>query len=157
MPHISIYYIYLIISLSIILCSGLPAHKIFNGKFGSKLKLSSSINNNNIVNFIKGQTISYGAGTFGLIVLLGNRLSILIDEVSDIQSRVDLISVMACSALLLNALTKQEIETRERDAVALVGYSCRDTLLAVNLDNKLGFYLYFIFVSVLFENITDIF
>ena len=42
-----------------------------------------------MIDILKGQSISYATGGVGLTILLLNRLSILIDEVSDVQSRVD--------------------------------------------------------------------
>lgn len=89
------------------------------------------------IDLLKSQTLAYGVGSVGLIVLLVNRFSVL-EELNDVQSRVDLISVMACSALLLNALTEQDIEARERDAVTLVGYSSRVTILNADISGEVG-------------------
>jgi len=62
----------------------------------------------------------------------GNEISTdaLAMAASDIQSRSDILSVMACSALLLNVLSDQDFTTRERDKVALVGYSFKVPYLA---------------------------
>jgi len=49
---------------------------------------------------------------------------------SDIQSRSDILSVMACSALLLNVLSDQDFATRERDKIALVGYAFKTPYFA---------------------------
>jgi hypothetical protein len=59
-------------------------------KIDSKnVKILKSRQNNNMIDILKGQSISYATGGVGLTILLLNRLSILIDEVSDVQSRVD--------------------------------------------------------------------
>jgi hypothetical protein len=84
--------------------------------------------------FLNSQSFTYGIGSLGLLVVFGNRLSILSEAVSDFQSRVDLIVVFACSALILNALTVEEIQTKERDSVALVGYSCTSSILNPKID-----------------------
>ena len=73
---------------------------------------------------INNPAISIGAGVAGIFVLLANRLSFG-DIVSDVQSRADIISVIACSALLLNVLSEQDITARTRDAVPLVGYALK--------------------------------
>ena len=90
-----------------------------------------------IVQFLNGQGFTYGTGAVGLIAILVNRLSVLDESVSDFQSRLDLISVMACSALLLNALTTQEIETKERDNVTLVGYSCINPVINPSIESTI--------------------
>ena len=74
---------------------------------------------------INNPAISIGAGVAGIFVLLANRLSFG-DIVSDVQSRADIISVIACSALLLNVLSEQDITARTRDAVPLVGYALKN-------------------------------
>lgn len=83
-------------------------------------------------------TITLGFGSFGLLTILGNRMSIPIETVSNLQSRSDIISVIACSALLLNSLSDQDIQTKERPTVPLVGYALKsiETLPA----NKIGKY-----------------
>ncbi len=93
--------------------------------------LSSSFG---VLQFFNSQKFTYIAGGLGLTTVLLNRLAILDSSVSDFQSRLDLIATMAASALLLNALTQQEIETKERDSVSLVGYSCTSTIINTNLD-----------------------
>ena len=65
--------------------------------------------------------IGLGAGVGGLLILLINRFTL--SDISDIQSRADIIAVVSCSALLLNALSNQEIEAKDRDPVPLVGYA----------------------------------
>ena len=105
-----------------------------NRRFAVRTALSKS---NSPIDSLNSQTLSYGVGSIGLIVLLVNRLSVL-EELNDVQSRVDLISVMACSALLLNALTEQDIEARERDAVTLVGYSCRTPVISAGASSEIG-------------------
>ena len=82
---------------------------------------------------INNPAISIGAGVGGIFILLANRLSFG-DIVSDVQSRADIISVIACSALLLNALSEQDITARTRDAVPLVGYALKTPLLSPLLD-----------------------
>lgn len=79
--------------------------------------------------------VSLGAGLAGLFIVLFNRLFLADAQfdpltsdpmalvASDIQSRSDILAVMACSGLLLNVLSEQEIVTKERDKVALAGYS----------------------------------
>ena len=103
---------------------------------------SDSNNNNNdldIFNIISNQTFSLWAGIIGIFVILFNRLSIDLELVTDIQSRADLISLIACSALLLNVLSEQDITARDRDAIALVGYSLKEPLIYDNNErnNKL--------------------
>jgi Cofactor assembly of complex C subunit B, CCB2/CCB4 len=68
-------------------------------------------------------------GAVGIFVLLVNRL-INMDIVTDVQSRADIISMIACSGLLLNALSEQDITARERDPVPLVGFSLRTPVVA---------------------------
>lgn len=79
---------------------------------------------------IKNPVTSLTAGGVGVMIILFNRLGIDLDKVTDVQSRADILAVVACSAVLLNALSETEVEARERDAVALVGYSLRKPLVA---------------------------
>lgn len=79
--------------------------------------------------------VSLGAGLAGLFIVPFNRLFLADAQfdpltsdpmalaASDIQSRSDILAVMACSGLLLNVLSEQDIVTKERDKVALAGYS----------------------------------
>lgn len=98
--------------------------------------MKSDINNDNdIFSIISNQTFSLWAGVIGIIVILFNRLSIDLEKVTDIQSRADLISLIACSALLLNVLSEQDISARDRDAIALVGYSLKEPLV-YDLSNR---------------------
>ena len=85
---------------------------------------------------INNPAISIGAGVGGVFVLLANRLSFG-DIVSDVQSRADIISVIACSALLLNVLSEQDITARTRDAVPLVGYALKNPLLSLPSESGL--------------------
>ena len=106
------------------------------------MKSDNNNNNNNdldIFNLISNQTFSLWAGVIGIFVILFNRLSIDLEKVTDIQSRADLISLIACSALLLNVLSEQDITARDRDAIALVGYSLKEPLIYDNNErnNKL--------------------
>ena len=45
---------------------------------------------------------------------------------------------MACSALLLNALTQQEVKTKERDSVSLAGFFYKNTTLSANINPEIG-------------------
>jgi hypothetical protein len=78
---------------------------------------------------INSSGISLGAGVGGIFVLLANRLSVDLEAVTDVQSRADIISVIACSALLLNVLSAQDIVARERDAVPLVGFALKEPVI----------------------------
>ena len=92
------------------------------------LKWKNNGNDNN--NPFADSGFSLGAGVAGLFILLGNRLlSIDSLDVSDVQSRADIISVIACSALLLNAISESDIETKEREKVSLFGFALKDPLI----------------------------
>jgi hypothetical protein len=80
--------------------------------------------------------VSIGAGVAGLLIILFNRLFLTdfdyqqveqmannIGTVSDIQSRADLLGMMASCALLLNALSEQDIATKAREKIPLMGYT----------------------------------
>ena len=82
-----------------------------------------------LTDLINSPGISIGAGVAGIFILLANRLAFG-DIISDVQSRADIISVIACSALLLNVLSEQDITARTRDAVPLVGYAMKSPLIA---------------------------
>lgn len=86
-----------------------------------------------LADIINSPGISIGAGVAGIVVLLANRLSFG-DIISDVQSRADIISVIACSALLLNVLSEQDITARTRDAVPLVGYALKTPQISETLD-----------------------
>lgn len=86
-----------------------------------------------LADIINSPGISIGAGVAGIVVLLANRLSFG-DIISDVQSRADIISVIACSALLLNVLSEQDITARTRDAVPLVGYALKSPQISESLD-----------------------
>ena len=73
--------------------------------------------------------LSLGIGGGGVLVLLVNRLSLDLETVTDIQSRADIISVVACSALLLNALSQFDITARDRDSVSLIGKVLRSPVI----------------------------
>ena len=77
--------------------------------------------------------LSIGAGAGGMILLLINRLSQDVMMISDVQSRADIIAVIASSALLLNVLSEQDISARNRDPVPLVGYALKNPLIAEGL------------------------
>lgn len=61
-----------------------------------------------------------------MLLLLANRLTVPFDQVADTQLRMDIITVIACGGVLLNALSEQDITTRERDKVSLVGFYLKD-------------------------------
>ena len=67
--------------------------------------------------------LGLGVGSVGLIALLANRLAGGLELASEAQSRADIISVIACSAVLLDWLSDQEVKTKERQSVALAGYA----------------------------------
>ena len=62
--------------------------------------------------FAQSPSLSIGAGITGVFVLLVNRLCVDLDKVTDVQSRADIISVVACSAVLLNVLSESDIEAK---------------------------------------------
>lgn len=78
---------------------------------------------------IKSPELSIGAGVAGIFILLANRLSVDMEKITDVQSRADIISVVACSALLLNVLSEQDIVARDRDPVPLVGFALRSPII----------------------------
>lgn len=89
---------------------------------------------NSFLKTVSDPLVSLGAGSAGLMVLLFNRLGSLgLDSVSDVQSRTDILSVIACSSLLLSVLSDQDITTKDREAVALVGYALQRARLAETL------------------------
>jgi len=63
-----------------------------------------------------------------MVSLLVNRLSLA--TVGDIQSRADIIAVVACAAVILNAINAQEIVSRDREPVSLMGYSLNETQIS---------------------------
>lgn len=79
---------------------------------------------------VRSQGLSIGVGVTGIFILLVNRLSVDLDKVTDVQSRADIISVVACSALLLNVLSETDIEARDRAPVPLMGYALPSPLIA---------------------------
>jgi hypothetical protein len=89
-----------------------------------------------LFDLIKSPGISLGAGVAGIFALLANRLSVDLEKVTDVQSRADIISVIACSALLLNVLSDQDIAARERDAVPLVGFALKEPLVGSALSTN---------------------
>ena len=105
------------------------------GRTVSAITLAVSKQDNSIWDQITNPSLSLGVGCTGLFVVLVNRLSI-IDDVSDVQSRADILSVVAASALLLNALTEQDIEARERASVALVGYALPNIYVRSDIAEK---------------------
>ena len=91
---------------------------------GTRLAATSSL-----AESIKSSSLSIGAGCMGIFILLANRLSVDMERITDVQSRADIISVIACSALLLNVLSEQDIVARDRDPVPLVGFALRTPLI----------------------------
>jgi len=81
----------------------------------------------------KGQINGLLVGSAGLITLLMNRLLTGLEAVADGQSRADLIGVVATSGVLLEWLSNQEIERRERDPVPLAGYALKTTEISSNV------------------------
>jgi hypothetical protein len=76
-----------------------------------------------------GEYVPLVTGGIGLMILMINRLS-LESIVSDVQSRSDIITVIACSALLLNVLSDQDITPKEREAVPLMGYALKSPVVS---------------------------
>lgn len=103
------------------------------------LQMSSESSSSSPLDWILDQNVSLGVGVAGILLLLVNRLSLSLDIVSDAQSRADIVAVLACSALLLNVLSDQEIETRERDKVALVGFAISSTAPLVSAEASTSF------------------
>lgn len=92
------------------------------------MALSASTSSDSPVS-IKSPALSLGAGVAGIFILLANRLTQDMDKVTDVHSRADIISVVACSALLLNVLSEQDIVARDREPVALVGFALKVPLI----------------------------
>lgn len=90
-----------------------------------------------LVSIIRDPGLSVGAGLAGLVILVVNRF-IAIDtlEVSDLQSRADLLSTIACSSLLLNVLSESDIVARDRDPVALFGYALKEPKVLTNNEKE---------------------
>ena len=102
------------------------------GKSSSSLRKRPSTDlqmGSSVSSVLRNPTTSLILGGAGLGVILVNRLSIELEQVSMIQSRADIISVIACSALLLNALSESEVQMRDRDAVTLSGFSLQNPVL----------------------------
>jgi hypothetical protein len=74
----------------------------------------------------------------GFVILLVNRLLLIDSTVPDAQSRADIISVIACSALLLNILSESDIVARDGEPVALVGNSLNKPLVFVKDDESVA-------------------
>lgn len=98
------------------------------------LKDEVSSKKQSLLQIFRDQGLSVGAGVTGIFVLLANRLSVDLDKVTDVQSRADIISVVACSALLLNVLNESDIEARDRLPVPLMGYALPQPLLSESLE-----------------------
>jgi len=103
------------------------------------MRQTSSSSSSYIIHFsssnglsLKNPSAALSAGVMAIFAILCNRLAIDLDQVTDVQSRADILSVIACSAVLLNALSESAIEARERDPVGLVGYSLRKPIISMN-------------------------
>eukprot|EP01031_Cornospumella_fuschlensis_P035615 gene35615-43193_t len=122
------------------------SRKRFRGKLGHCGLGRLAAQSNGLGSFtevIKNPAVSLGAGVGGLIIILVNRLMAMsalpetaLGVVSDIQSRSDILAVMACSAVLLNALSDQEFATRERDVIALVGILSTTPIKSICIFNE---------------------
>lgn len=110
--------VFLILSSLIIVTNSFQQNGILKYR---KFSLKMQSNNNN-----KG-TIGLLVGSIGVTTLLLNRILTGLEAVTDGQSRADLIGVVATSGVLLDWLSNQEIERRERDPVALAGYALKTT------------------------------
>lgn len=64
-------------------------------------------------------TAQIGFGGLGLLVLLANRLSLI--SLSDTQSRLDIVSVIACAAISLDALSTQGMLQIEKATQPAIG------------------------------------
>ena len=95
-----------------------------HGQRGSVVGRLSAQKSGDPFALVRSQGLSIGVGVTGIFILLVNRLSVDLDKVTDVQSRADIISVVACSALLLNVLSETDIEARDRAPVPLMGYLC---------------------------------
>ena len=92
--------------------------------FGARVAVQAYCNSHKVL------VCLFGAGITSVFVLLVNRLCVDLDKVTDVQSRADIISVVACSAVLLNVLSESDIEARDRLPVPLMGYALPSPLLA---------------------------
>lgn len=123
-------------SISLLLCLrlnvSLPIHKIqkYQKRFGLEKSMLLRLKPTSI---LSDPIISIGAGVTGMMILVFNRFSLIDVVVTDIQSRADIVAVLACSALMLNALSNQDIETRNRDPVSLVGIAVNGVVVNNNL------------------------
>ena len=93
-----------------------PLKRTSPGALPSRLSMQSQGDESpstSLLQSIRSPGLSIGAGVTGIFVLLANRLSVDLDKVTDVQSRADIISVIACSALLLNVLSEwRKVSTR---------------------------------------------
>ncbi len=105
-------------------------------KLFSQLRVSDN-KGRSFMSLIRDPGLSVGAGLAGLLILIVNRF-VAIDtlEVSDLQSRADLISTIACSSLLLNVLSESDIVARDRDPVALFGYALKEPIILINNEKE---------------------
>lgn len=101
---------------------------------------ASNIGVSNIIKSLADSQVSLGAGAAGYMVLLVNRLlqssETALTASNDIALRDDLLSIMACSALLLNALSEQEVQIKQRDRIPLLGYAYSSPVLASTLQSE---------------------
>jgi hypothetical protein len=75
---------------------------------------------------INSPNVGIAVGLMGILGILVNRFSVSIDYIDDVQSRVDILGIVGCAAVLLNAFSEQEVETKEREAVPLVGFALKE-------------------------------
>ena len=107
------------------------AHSKYGGRHRLEVAMVAiSSDSGGWVETLKNPVTSLSAGVVGVTLILFNRLGIDLDKVTDVQSRADILAVVACSAVLLNALSETDVEARNRDPVGLVGYSLRRPLMA---------------------------
>jgi hypothetical protein len=71
------------------------------------------------------EAASLTLGIGGIVALLANRLCV--EEVSAFQARSDIISTMACSALLLDAVSRIPTVVRRKESVDQVGETVEST------------------------------
>jgi hypothetical protein len=105
----------------------------------SCLLLPNTVKNNRITS-IRGLPRETGliVGSTGLMVVLINRLQNGLELVGESQSRSDILSIIVCSAVLLDWLSESEVKTVQRDQVSLVGYAHKTINLSQSLsDNQI--------------------
>lgn len=111
-----------------------------SSSLSTKLDMTNNNNNNNISNRVNkilvGSSASIVVGLLGLMILLINRFLGVDNVISDTLSRSDIISLMACSAVLLNLLSETNITARERDSIPLAGEFIKMPIILDTLNKK---------------------